>query len=59
MRDYFFFAADDTPIPVSQMADSDIADVLARGPELLCDATPVASIIERLRIEQTSRKLGL
>ena len=59
MRDYYFMGDDGTAIPVSQMSSADIADVLARGPELMCAETTAVRILERLRIEVTIRELGL
>jgi hypothetical protein len=60
MRDHHKFVAEDGRIiPVSEMSDADIAECLIDG---IAGDGPVAEEIrtlERLRIEQTIRRLGL
>lgn len=63
MRDYYYNTGSERK-PVSEMTDGELADVLHDGvcPEPPRDGFPAATaeqVLERLRIEQTIRRLGL
>lgn len=59
MRDMLFETANGAVIPVSEMRCDDLADILARGPELVDGSQTVADIVLRLEVEQEIRRLGL
>ena len=62
MRDDHLYYRDDVhPIPIREMTDAEIADVLRDGAVPLCGMQPeaVPAVVERLQIEQTIRRLNL